>query len=371
MADTKVALIKSHDPYTDPRLLKEIKTLTQHKIQVNMIYWKRKNNHSSILFENYTENKFKINAQGYKSILFWPIWWLYIFYSLIRVNYDIIHVLNYNSVIPALIVSKIKNTPIIYEIMDTSYDDREIPNFLRKIFVSFDKIFMKLSDAVILIDDNQIAEFGGIPNQNLHIIYDSAFDVSKKVKVKENSIFTLVFVGVLFKSRNLNLDKLCKAVNNLKSVKLKIAGYGDLVSEIEKISSQSHEKIEFLGQISYEDALKLSFESDALIVLRDSKPKINQYICGSKLLEAMMCSKPIIVNDKKTSTSEKVRKESCGILINGEDVDEIEKAIIELRDYPELRKKLGINGRKAYETKYSWELMEEKLLKLYADLKKV
>jgi hypothetical protein len=39
-----------------------------------------------------------------------------------------------------------------------------------------------------------------------------------------------------------------------------------------------------------------------------------------------------------------------------------------LKNDPALCKRLGENGRKAYETKYSWKIMEERLLEVYEKL---
>jgi glycosyltransferase involved in cell wall biosynthesis len=39
-----------------------------------------------------------------------------------------------------------------------------------------------------------------------------------------------------------------------------------------------------------------------------------------------------------------------------------------LRDKPELRKRLGTNGRKAFLEKYNWNLMEDKLFAVYDTL---
>ena len=46
----------------------------------------------------------------------------------------------------------------------------------------------------------------------------------------------------------------------------------------------------------------------------------------------------------------------------------IKEVIIKLRDHPELCVKLGANARKAYEQRYSWEIMEQRLVTLYQEL---
>ncbi len=82
----------------------------------------------------------------------------------------------------------------------------------------------------------------------------------------------------------------------------------------------------------------------------------------------MMCGKPILVN-KDTSTANKVLEENCGLVVNAKNVHEIKAAIKELRDDQKLCTKLGNNSKKAYERRYQWKIMENKLLTFYQQLK--
>jgi glycosyltransferase involved in cell wall biosynthesis len=78
----------------------------------------------------------------------------------------------------------------------------------------------------------------------------------------------------------------------------------------------------------------------------------------------MMCSKPILVNEG-TSMADIVREEKCGLVVPYGDITAIRDAILLLKNDPELARQLGANGRRAYEQKYSWKIMEDRLLGLY------
>ena len=82
----------------------------------------------------------------------------------------------------------------------------------------------------------------------------------------------------------------------------------------------------------------------------------------------MMCRKPIIVNDD-TSMANIVREEKCGLIVPYGDVKTIKEAIIKLQNNPSLREELGENGRKAYDRKYSWTIMEKRLVLTYETLR--
>ena len=78
----------------------------------------------------------------------------------------------------------------------------------------------------------------------------------------------------------------------------------------------------------------------------------------------MMCGKPIIVSDGSSMTNI-VKAENCGLVIPYGDVRAIQDAIAKLMEDKKLRQYLGANGRKAYEKKYSWSIMEDRLLDAY------
>jgi glycosyltransferase involved in cell wall biosynthesis len=90
----------------------------------------------------------------------------------------------------------------------------------------------------------------------------------------------------------------------------------------------------------------------------------NKYVMGNKLFEAMMFGVPVITNVARQIVNET----DCGIIVDYDNPEQIKEAIITLRDKPELCKRLGTNGRKAFLEKYNWNLMEHKLFVVYDTL---
>lgn len=78
----------------------------------------------------------------------------------------------------------------------------------------------------------------------------------------------------------------------------------------------------------------------------------------------MMCGIPVITN----VLPEFVNEIGFGIIVEYGNIDQIRSAIIRLRDDPELRKRLGDNGRKAFLQKYNWDTMEKKLYMMYTTI---
>ncbi|WP_342771246.1 MULTISPECIES: glycosyltransferase [unclassified Methanoculleus] len=368
MKELNISLIKPSDPRTDPRLIKELDSIIRAKYNVNVICMCDRDDPETSYKMKIHNLKLK-GRNNFSSLLYWPIWWIYEFHSLLHIQTDIFHIFNYNSILPAIIVGRIRKIPVIYEILDTTYDALKWPGTIRNAIMFLDKMFMKYSDAIILVDECQIKQFRGIPNKNVNIIYDSAYDFGKSeiTNDKANNAFIMLYIGVLYKIRQLNLDILCDVIKDIDGVKLIIAGYGDLVDDIKEWEKKSDDKIEYIGRIAYSEALKMSLNADCLVVLRSSDLNTNKYICGSKLWESMMCGRPILVN-KGTSTATKVLEEDCGLVVDVHNLNELKEKIILMRDNPALCRRFGKNGRRAYEERYSWDIMEKKLLGLYRSL---
>ena len=228
---------------------------------------------------------------------------------------------------------------------------------------------MKYFNAIILVDEEQISEFGSIPNDNTVVIYDSPPEIPSVINKQNNECFTIFNAGNYHKDRKLNLDKIFEVVKELDHIKLIMAGFGDeeSLNKIKDYENKMPDKISFIGPITYEEVIKLSCNADMLFQFRDTSLKINKYICGSTLFNAMASETPIIVN-KGSSTAKKVLKENCGLVVDVNNGGEIRDAILKLKNDEELRKKLGKNARNAYDTKYSWKIMESRLKKLYSTL---
>jgi glycosyltransferase involved in cell wall biosynthesis len=368
--DRKISiLIKTNLIDRDPRLAKGIDALKRGGYAVTLLCWDRDCQASGAqkwgAEDNYSEIRLRLKAPyGIKILPLLPIWWCFEFFWLMVERWDIVHAINFDSIIPAVIAAKLKRRPIIYEIFDVYADMIVLPRLLRRIGVYIDKIFMRPVNAVIIANEAHPKELSGIPNRNVVGVYNSPPDFLKRLDSRGSDTFTLFFAGVLQRSRCANLDKVFEAIRDINGARLIIAGYGDQVKEIEEWVSEAADKVKFIGKVSYTEVLEKTTRADLLFALYKPVVPTIRYAGGNKLFEAMMAGKPILVS-KGTVMADIVKKENCGLVVDCGDVDEIRQAIIRLKESPELCRQLGANGRKAYEQKYNWGIMEQRLLTLY------
>ncbi len=367
----KVILVRSNLADRDIRSPKEIKALLKGGYSVTLLSWDREcKSDKAEKPEGYEEIRLRCRAPwGIGVLPFLLVWWGFVLFRLFTLKWDVVHAINVDNAIPAIIAARLKRKLVIYEILDVYEEGLGLPGVIRVVSMYMDKLFMRFADAIIVADKAQVEGIGGIPNKRVVPIYDSPPGLSTDVDISypENEAFTLFYAGVFSRLKRLNIDKVMEAVKDIDGVKLVMAGYGDLTGEIEEMSKQMPDKIEFIGKISYAEVIERGRKADLFFSLRDPVVPTNRYTCGSTLFNAMSIGRPMLVN-KGTSTTAKVVEENCGIVVDADNLDEVKAAIIKLRDNPALCRELGANARRAYEHRYSWEIQEQWLLNLYREL---
>jgi glycosyltransferase involved in cell wall biosynthesis len=239
---------------------------------------------------------------------------------------------------------------------NASFFKKKLSTFIN----SLEEIFAENSDVLLAVSDKMFLTFRKKPRNCVTIMNCSKDRMINRSRVETNG-FKLLFSGNIRPKRGLEI--LPNIVMDLKDTELIIIGRVEnkkLLNDITGIPN-----IKYLGYLDHNKVIDLEASSDVMIALYDSNLQTqHKYGMANKILEAMMCGLPIITN----IAHEIVKDTGCGIIVEYDNVEQIRKAIISLRDNRELRKKLGNNGRKAFLEKYNWTTMEKKLYKIYEDL---
>jgi glycosyltransferase involved in cell wall biosynthesis len=124
------------------------------------------------------------------------------------------------------------------------------------------------------------------------------------------------------------------------------------------------QKVEFRGFIPRQDMPGLMNELDILVLCSKQPEGL-----GIVLLEAMACGKAV-VSFAEGGPLDIIVDHTNGLLVPAGDIDKLAQAVLELADNPELRKKLGTEGRKTIEASFQNELTSKKIADLYLQLLK-
>ena len=154
---------------------------------------------------------------------------------------------------------------------------------------------------------------------------------------------------------------------------VKLICVGNFTDELNKkeitdfLEENPSKNVVFAGHLSHSKVVEYINMSRLGLSLLQPIPRYIHAV-PIKLFEYMACGKPVVASNFP-EIARVVKEADCGILVDPTDVDEIVDAILYLLEHPEEAKRMGENGRRAVEEKYSWDKMEEKLLELYGRLK--
>jgi glycosyltransferase involved in cell wall biosynthesis len=125
--------------------------------------------------------------------------------------------------------------------------------------------------------------------------------------------------------------------------------------------------VERTGWLPYEEVWKATAIADIGINFLDYKHENNMFASPIKVFNYMRYGLPIVTVDVP-ETRRIILDSECGIVVKERTSESLASALSFLIDNPEIRQKMGENGKKAIIEEYSWDMMEKKLLKVYEEL---
>ena len=372
----KVIIIRSNSASPDPRVEKEADSLGSNNYEVTVLAWDRSCIDPRIEYKDHFKiYRIRLKAPYGKPILIIKLieWTIFEIKYLLETEFDVVHCCDLDTLLPGIIVSRLKNKKIVYDCFDFYADmlTLKVPSPLRVTTAYIERFLASLADLVIIADDTRIAQFGYQLKDYIIINNSPAKGIAYSMETKMHQFqnikkikFSIFYGGILDVNRG--FEHLFKAISDLKDVSLVIAGFGLDEHEILNMCNRMN-NVNFIGKIKYKEIIQRTIESDLLVALYNPTIPNNKYASPNKLFEAMMCGKPILVSEG-SSMADIVRKEECGMVVPYGDIAAIRDAILKLKSDPRLAEEMGRKGRKAYEKRYDWAIMEQKLINSYKNL---
>jgi glycosyltransferase involved in cell wall biosynthesis len=303
----------------------------------------------------------KQKRTSYVSMIFYfSLFWTWIFVKLIIYRPKVVHAFDLDTVIPCYIYKKLFGKRLIFDIVDR-YAMNAIPVKFRQIYSFVHRLedsFAQKADLLITIGDKMLNSIKSKPDQSMVILNcPDDYDIWKKPKI-EKAIFEVVYTDRVI-TRIRGVSDMVAAVRDLDNTRLVIAGNFIDQKHFDEIVKKPN--VKYVGILKPVDALDLEAASDAMIALYDPENPQTNICTPTKFFESMMLRLPIITNIR----SDLVDEIGFGIIVEYGNVEQIRTAIITLKNNPDLRKRLGDNGRKAFVEKYNWSIMEQKLYNAY------
>ena len=376
-----VVFLRSHPIELVARVIKEADTLQRYGYNVTAVGWNRENKKmkcDQCLFKIVdipVKGYYGIGIRNFMYILKWNIA-LFKWLSKNRKNYDIIHAYMFDTIIPAIITKYLYKKKIVYDISDFYADMiRNIPSFLRKVIRFFDCQCIRRVDAVIIPDVNRREQLKGCTCKWCEEIYNSidlcTLGINNREELhrflntnyhKEKGQLHIAYVGLLQLERG--FATMISVVKKHPEWILTLGGYGGDEEEIKKLAGNAP-NIKFVGKLPYQEVLRLYQQNDLLFATYDPSIPNHKYSSPNKLFEAMLLQKPIVVA-KGTGMDKLARNFESIFAVEYGNKKELEKVLEKVAGWnTEQVEKSTFKAFVEYSNFYSWDKMEEKLLRVY------
>ena len=179
-----------------------------------------------------------------------------------------------------------------------------------------------------------------------------------------NSGATLLYVGKIDKHRG--VDILIRAMPEIlkryPKARLQIIGDGTertkLIEMVEGLTLK--ESVIFEGWIEFSRVPRFIGNSTICLIPHLLSEHTNTTI-PNKIFDYMAMGKPVIVSNCEP-LARIVREEKCGLIFRSGDSDDFSRKVIKLLE-DKNRNVYGLNGKKAVELKYNWQVDSENMLK--------
>ncbi|MBG9444257.1 glycosyltransferase family 4 protein [Cytobacillus firmus] len=370
----RVIFLRSNPVDPDSRVEKEVNSLVKAGYEVEIIAWDRsekyKNKGSYINLES---GRVKITRFGIpatfgggikKNLIPLIVFQIKLFYWLYKNknNFDIIHACDFDTAYMSNKIANKFNKKFVYDIFDYYVDSFSVPKLIKKFIEKKDHQIINSADAVIICSEKRKEQIKGTNPKQLFVIHNTPSKVAARLnefnlnKAKNK----ICYVGILGEGRL--IKEMARIISKRNDCEFHCAGFGILEDEIKELAKR-YDNIYFYGKISYRKSLELASKCDIMTALYDPGVPNNYYAAPNKFYEALMLGKPLIMV-RNTGMSEIIKEESIGALTEYNE-DSLSKALTRVierkEEWPWIQEKM----KKIYKDKYRWELMKNKLLKLY------
>ncbi len=378
-----VVLIRTNAVNPDPRVEKEVGSILKlDSVNVTILAWDRESSFDSVGYLSFGEKKAKIIrfgivsewGGGMKKNLIPTFRFIHKVKKWLKKHeseFDCIHACN----LPAGLVSKryLKNKTIIYDIYDFFADTSRAPSFILNYARKKEIEIINKANATIICSEQRVEQISGSHPKKLIIIHNSPVKNAignsaegRKTIIKSSSKKTkIVYVGNLLNERF--VSEMCELVSENDDIELHIGGVGVLSRYVESMGEKFN-NITYYGKLQYGDVLSLERDCDIMMALYDPSIKNNTFAAPNKFYEALLLGKPLVMI-KNTGMDSVVEKEKIGVSVspNKEGILEGIRSLISIKNkWPEIAEKM----KAIYDEKYSWTIMEKRLIDLYGSISK-
>jgi glycosyltransferase involved in cell wall biosynthesis len=160
-----------------------------------------------------------------------------------------------------------------------------------------------------------------------------------------------------------SLRVLMEAVQSDPRLHAFLAGGGSAEEQVARMA-ESYERVEVSGRYDYEQIGELYEGCDAVYVAYDPSLGNLKYNFPVKAIEGMACGLPVLAG-AGTWAGEFVEHVRCGYAVDGNDANDVARALQQIADDPAEAREMGKRGRAIAESQFNWASASARLVSAY------
>ena len=294
-----------------------------------------------------------------------------------RQDIDAIHACDLDTALLTARFAKKKHIPFVYDVYDYYPDGHAKKGTgMYKALTRLDRKTEKRSDAVIVCTEERLTQIAPEMCKRVEVIHNAlpmlySQNAESKGVVQHNGLVHFVFIGAIIRGRYLmEMIETIAAKGNVCDMYIGGFGSDGMIEQIKAYESR-HDNIHFIGFLPYQDVISIEKECDVIPAVFDPTIGNHRFAAPNKFYEAIMLGKPLIMLHD-TGMDKWVSEYGIGKVISGETSDEFRaefsKAVDELIARRDEWQTIAETERRLYNERFSWEIMESRLLNLYDEM---
>ena len=269
--------------------------------------------------------------------------------------------------------------PFVYDVYDYYPDGHaKKETGMYKALTRLDRKTERKADAVIVCTEERLTQIDPDICKRVAVIHNAlpmlyARNAQSKGIVQNNGLVHFVFIGAIIRGRYL-MEMIETIAAKSEACDMYIGGFGsdEMIEQIKEYEKR-HGNIHFLGFLQYQDVISIEKDCDVIPAVFDPTIGNHKFAAPNKFYEAIMLGKPLIMlND--TGMDKWVSEYGLGAVIKGDTSDEFRvefsRAVDELIARRNEWQTIAETERKLYNERFSWEIMEQRLLTMYDEILK-
>ena len=333
-------MLLSKDWQIDPRVRKEVRTLTEAGYDVAVLDMASQQEGAGIVSTVKRLARFQLRCLRESR----------------KAEFDVVHAHDFDTLMAGVLIAKLKGVPLVYDAHE-SYSHMvadKVPEDVTRIMNWIERKLTKQANHIILANE-KIGPLVSVEPQKWVVVMNCPGELNREPKDGRDN-FTLGYFGSLERGRF--IQGLIDAVKMVDGWQVVIAGKGSL-----KLDGLDDAKVKYLGHVHPSRIPALMGRCDLLSVMFEDGNANDRIGTPNRLFEAMALGIPVVANGNSYS-GEITRQTDCGFTITPK-MHPLTSLLQCLAREPEKMKQKGNAAYEAWRTRYNWETQETKLIELY------